>query len=584
MAIIASIDAETDPFEEGKTDILPFCWGFYDGERYREFWNMQDNKGREIHCATKLLLDFLESYPEPLILYAHNGGKFDFHFILKWIKEYTEIKIINGRIVKVKIGKHELRDSYSLLPVPLGAYKKDKIDYDIMRASVRFLPGNVKLISDYLESDCRYLREMVCAFIEKYGMHLTMASASMKVWEKMRKAADPDFKAPRTNKHYYASMKDFYYGGRVQCFQTGIIEKSLKYRDINSAYPFGMLHKHPLGTTRFDHGPIAGKRLERMLARDYMGNLFWDVEGISRGALPYRGKDGGLYYPADYRCRRYRVTGWEIKAALETGTFDIKKVRNVMEYDLSECEDFSDYILKFYQERMEAKEKGDDAMKLFTKLFMNSLYGKFGANPDEYRHYMVAPYDLKNALIFGPMTPDEINAFVENDLDEWEFGGDLGPHVLCQKALEEHEKNFFNVATAASITGFVRAYLWRAICAAKGVVYCDTDSIIAEDFADDMPMGAKLGEWENVAADDNLPPEDFIYAAVGGRKMYALKDRNGNWKKASKGAKLTIEQLIEVAQGKTVLHKAIAPTFSIRKAPVMIDRRIRMVARELTDE
>ena len=41
---------------------------------------------------------------------------------------------------------------------------------------------------------------------------------------------------------------------------------------------------------------------------------------------------------------------------------------------------------------------------------------------------------------------------------------------------DDPKDSFYNVATAASITGFVRAFMWRAICDSEEPLYCDTDS------------------------------------------------------------------------------------------------------------
>lgn len=580
MSIIATIDAETDPFKLGRTEIRPFCFGFYTPETYREFWNIQDGEN-EIHCCVDLLFDFLDTLDEPHIIYAHNGGKFDFHFFLDRIDEYTEAKIINGRIVSVKIGKHEFRDSFALLPVPLAAYQKDDIDYGLMEPALRF--DYKDEISKYLHADCKYLYELVAGFIERYGMSLTMAGAAMKMWEKINRAQDDDFRAPKTSAWFYESFRKFYYGGRVQCFKTGIIEGTFDYVDINSAYPEAMLQMHPISPDYDEHGMVAGKRLERLLARPYMGNLFFDIDARSRGALPYRSEiDGSLHFPDDNKTRRYFVTGWEIKAGLETGTLEIIKAHNVIEFDISGCMDFQNYIIPFYKERLQAKADGDAALDLWTKLFMNSLYGKFGANPDEYAHYKFVPRHMKNALIAGPLTPDEINEYVERDLDGWRFSGDLGGHIVAEKELENHEKRFFNVATAASITGCVRAKLWRAICESTGPIYCDTDSIAAKSFGP-LSYGNELGQWGKVEASKEHGERPYVFAAVAGRKMYAFRDDKGQWKKASKGVRLTTDEIIAVAKGQTVTYTPLAPSFSVHREPTVIKRNVRLTRRVLLD-
>ena len=67
---IAVIDFETDPFLYDRVP-EPFSAGFYDGETYIDFWGDD--------CADQLIC-YLESRKDNLIIYAHNGGKFDFYY------------------------------------------------------------------------------------------------------------------------------------------------------------------------------------------------------------------------------------------------------------------------------------------------------------------------------------------------------------------------------------------------------------------------------------------------------------------------------------------------------------------------
>src|ERR1700691_2922932 len=108
-----SCDCETDPFEHG-AEIKPFIWGLYDG---REFWTFS---------TTSTFVDFVRG--RKIILYAHNGGKFDFMFLLPYIVE-TKVQIINGRIVSMYLGSCELRDSFSCVPVSMKEIQKEEIDY-----------------------------------------------------------------------------------------------------------------------------------------------------------------------------------------------------------------------------------------------------------------------------------------------------------------------------------------------------------------------------------------------------------------------------------------------------------------------
>ena len=68
---IWTIDCETDPFKIGRVP-KPFLRGAFDGQEYFEFENTID------------LVNFIKDKPD--IFYAHNGGKFDFHFLADHIK------------------------------------------------------------------------------------------------------------------------------------------------------------------------------------------------------------------------------------------------------------------------------------------------------------------------------------------------------------------------------------------------------------------------------------------------------------------------------------------------------------------
>ena len=68
--LLATIDLETDPFQHGRLP-KPFLSGFDDGNRVVEFWGDD--------CILRLV-EFLATLEDPYIIYAHNGGKFDFFY------------------------------------------------------------------------------------------------------------------------------------------------------------------------------------------------------------------------------------------------------------------------------------------------------------------------------------------------------------------------------------------------------------------------------------------------------------------------------------------------------------------------
>lgn len=529
-------DSETDPFELGVIP-APFLWGVYNGKKYYEF------------SDTDKFVDFV--IKRDIILYAHNGGKFDWHFISHRFKADSDLLVINGRLSRFEIGKCEFRDSFNLMPVALEQYQKQEFDYNKMHKLHR--ADFMDEIREYLESDCVNLWNMVNGFISEYGLHITQASAAMHFWRYRLKN-----KVPRSGPDHYDKFKPFFYGGRVQCFEYGDIRGDFVSVDINSAYPFAMLSQHPYS---LDYDQKPGKPRK---GRDKWGPMLFVVECTARGCFPYRGTNKNLYFPADDVTRIYFVTGWELLAAIETKTIDDMII--LEHYDFAEYKDFSEYVNYFWDLRQQFKADGDHGGEFYCKIFLNALFGKFGMDIRKHKVYTLKPRSEIPRLIATMQDGERIQ-----DFREWA--------ILCENAGTGRAR-FYNLPTSASITGFVRAMLWRTICGATRPIYCDTDSITAESFGKDVCLSDKLGDWGIEYEYDRL--------AICGKKLYAMHVRGESqnkkeaWKIASKGARLTYKELIRIAAGKIIKYKNIVPTFSMSKEnPTFVERDIKATASDV---
>ena len=539
-------DSETDPFELGVIP-EPFVWGVYHGYGVSNYWQFSD---------TDEFVDFVSK--RNILLYAHNGGKFDWHFISHRFESGSDLLIINGRLARFTIGKCEFRDSFNLMPVSLEQYNKMKFDYSKMHRTQRHL--HMPEISKYLKSDCVNLWNMIHGFDRDYGRHITQATAAMKFWTQRLKK-----KVPRSDSDFYDFIKPFYYGGRVQCFEQGDFMADTMSVDINSAYPFAMLSNHPYSTT---YKIKPGK--PRKLLKNW-GPLLFVIEANSKGAFPYRGTNKKLYFPDDGEVRKYTVTGWELIAALETETADNIRFIEYIEFD--ETENFSEYVNYFWELRQEFKNKGDHGGEFYCKIFLNSLYGKFGMDIRKHKNYVLHSRDKFKELSYELGDGETIQNF-----KEW---------IIHAEQAKQGKKRFYNLATAASITGYVRAMLWRAICEAERPFYCDTDSITATSFSDSVKLSKQLGEWEIENHYDRV--------IVCGKKLYAMHSRTKapncdgatctnrkHWKMASKGARLEFDDLIKIAAGEKVNYNNIVPTFSMSKEkPTFVSREIKSTASDI---
>jgi len=510
-------DAETDPFslELAEADELPqpFLWGYYNGTDYHEFKETVD------------FVEFIGNQHDTC--YAHNGGKFDFHYLLEYAEQQT-VKIINGRIASFSIGDCRFMDSFILLPVALDRFQKTEIDYTKFHKSVRH--RHMPEISGYLKSDCTNLYSFITQFAENYPLRQTLAGSALQVWRKQFHGL-----VDKTSKRFYDKFTPYYYGGRCEAFKKGVFKGDFKIYDIKSAYPRAMCDDHPAGEqyTISDELPNTEEKIQR---------CFISGTCYSEGALPVRSEKGDISFPIGKIS--FHCTGWEYLAGIQTGTMHDVKIESVLSFMFKVT--YRPYIEEFYKRKLDAEQTKNKSGREFAKLFMNSLYGKMAANPEKYREYRLEEYG------------QEMN-------DEWNQDGIFGSKQLFSKPLGEEKHRYYNLATSASITGSVRAKVWRAICKTDKPYYCDTDSIMCEGDAR-LDMGKEVGQWDIEATADKV--------AIAGKKLYCCFMQEKAIKQANKGVRITGKEIEKVAKGEEVVYLSTIPTYSIHGKSGYTSRRI----------
>jgi len=361
--------------------------------------------------------------------------------------------------------------------------------------------------------------------------------------------------------------------------------------DINSAYPRAMMDAHP-----YDTAPLS---LSRLIEDAKLPQCLIEIDAVSKGALPLRASDRSLFFPEDEKkVRRYFTTGWELIAGLETNTVQVHKVHRCHYFGTPV--NFAPYIEHFFNKRVNAKIAGDKAMDIFAKIFMNSLYGKFGAAPATRDANGNERIRYREFVLSNKGTDAYANWEAQGFFDRGEWGG----RKMLVRPLPREKHRYYNIATAASITGWVRAYLWRSLQKCSGPLYCDTDSIAARG-VDSLEQGKKLGQWKLEAECDEY--------AIAGKKNYAFHikgkprtpealsvkrhkplDRDENqkewkalldcWKLASKGSDLTPGEMIRAANGEEIKSISQVPNFSIHRNDfTFIDRSVRSTYRDISD-
>lgn len=547
-SIVATLDFETDPFKYNRV-VEPFCWDLYDGETHTTFWH--DNPE---HLITKLIEE-LNARRKPLIIYAHNGGKFDFMFMLRNVRG-TEMLLIGNRIVKARCGRHQIRDSYAAMPVKLATFQKDSFDYRKLERSARNQHRDE--IIQYLKNDCLYLHQTILKYRQTFGDALTMAGAAMKELSKIHKFE-------KMNRQQDAFYRKFYYGGRVECFKRGIIRVPFKLYDVNSLYPSVMRdYLHPVSSAGFTTNKISRK------------TCFVEIRGESFGAFPLRTSEG-LYFPEGHGV--FNVSIHEYKAAIAAKKFKLKNV--LAAHNFMERCTFADFINEFADKKLEAEKsagiKGSATYthhmtyREFWKLVMNSSYGKFAQDPRDFEEHQIrgidedeleeicACFTLNSKLRRCQCSGWRVSQ--TNEHQGWRLWSRNSGRVAA-------DRGFYNVATAASITGASRAVLLTGISKAINPLYCDTDSLICEELPDTPIHPTEIGSWKLEHTGD--------MAAICGKKTYGLFDHGKVIKVRSKGARLSARELLAVAAGRTVTYKQDAPRLTLDGGQRFIKRRIRI--------
>lgn len=300
-----------------------------------------------------------------------------------------------------------------------------------------------------------------------------------------------------------------YGGGMIRLFASGIIQNDFfRQVDVNSMYGYVMKeYDYPYKYIHTLHD-ITIERLQQLVQK------FLVVADCTvhptESALFYKHKEHIIYPIATFR--RHFTTP-EIIWLLKTKS--IIMIHKVHVYKKKKL--FANYIDFFYNLRLQYKKEGNLAYAEMCKLFINGLYGKFGARVSGFEHYK--EYDGH------PLKPDKI--YLKNDTRAraaiW-----IGEYCFLEKREEEAPYSF--VAIAAHVTAYARMYLWNLISKAgiENVFYTDTDSLIVNSAGfqklKELLHNSELGKLKlETISDDGQTETNFLY--LHGRKFYQIGNK-----------------------------------------------------------
>ena len=252
--------------------------------------------------------------------------------------------------------------------------------------------------------------------------------------------------------------RDAYHGGRTEAFRVGCFDGPFYLLDVRSEYPTVMEREQYPTVFKSVYGGVPLDELRQILDR-YA--VVADVEVTTQEpAYPFRDSSPLLFPVGQFRAV---LTSGELRYALEHG--HVTHCRQLALYERAPI--FRDYVQELIGLRMEAIDSGDLFGAWVLKRMLNALYGKFGQRG-------------RRSAVVGA-APD-LSARVWDEID-----GETGERFrfrqlagVIEKLWVEGESAYSHPAIAAHVTGHGRMLLWGLIQRAgrKGVLYCDTDSVL----------------------------------------------------------------------------------------------------------
>jgi len=227
-----------------------------------------------------------------------------------------------------------------------------------------------------------------------------------------------------------------------------------------------------------------------------------------RQAYPFREK-GKVLFPIG-RFRTVLCTE-SLRDALDLG--EIVSIGKCAVYKMDYI--FAEYVDYFYSIRMKARKEGDKIIDRMSKLFMNSLYGKFA----QQRDIEVLEEECKSDKYIREEVYDRLTG-------ETRIITQLFNVLKITQGKEPIPGSIFSIP--AHVTEYGRNLLWRLIAktGSDRVLYCDTDCIKIR--SSDLPH-------VDYPIDSDALGALKIEAEYSDLSIYAPKDYTTNLKRRIKG-------------------------------------------------
>lgn len=502
------IDTESETTQISKDkEILKFKMGC------GIFWNRKDDTTFEnTYYNVSDFWDDLESFffngCKNIILFAHNT-QFDFKMLngfsqllkrdWKLTNHYVKSKVFmmtfQKRISKRIVFTLNVWDTMNYVPKSL---KQLGESIGLPKLEVEFDNVSDKELEVYCKRDTeilyQFIRKLV-EFLRVNNLTKLRATAGSLAFNTFRhRFYNPDDKKDKIYIHDWKKAinleRSSYKGGITDCFKIGSYN-DLHKLDINSMYPYLMRNK-----------ALPSKLLFYSHENNYNQEQLFKIysESVKKGYGCIIKATINLDSDNAYILSRFKKN----KCMFGYGTFEATLCQPEIDFILEHgkvlhIHEISVYYLKilfkeyvdfFYNVKKTAKKENNKVDEAFSKIMLNTLYGKWGQKQIDYRElkiddkFMIDYQEVIKLMLLKLFKNNpKFNkyndiAYLGKILTEGELYIISGKLYLL-KQTESNSKESF-VAIASFITSYARMLLIDYVKTAKrdNVYYCDTDSLM----------------------------------------------------------------------------------------------------------
>lgn len=346
---------------------------------------IKDKKDRKTKTFTTLISDTGQFYSIEIFFEVENKKH------INKVTIYDSLKILNFSVDKIA----------KAFDLPI---RKLELDYTKYREVGHILtPEEV----DYIRNDVEIMARALDFMFKERLTKMTIGSDALSYYKEMNKNFNKYF--PILPYEIDMDIRKSYKGGFTylnDCYKEKETGRGLVL-DVNSLYPSVMTGEYlPFGEPIY----FVGKYEEDPLYKLYIQTLTCSFE-LKEGKIPtIQIKNNLAFVPNEYvkssdgDLVTLTLTNVDLKLFFEN--YNVKDITYHSGWKFKALKGlFTSYITYWTEKKINAKKEGNNVLYLISKLMLNSLYGKFGLNPNVGSKY---PYLNEEGIVKYGNYPIEI--------------------------------------------------------------------------------------------------------------------------------------------------------------------------------